>query len=87
MNKNNKDETEIGFLNLNDKTFNELLIQRAQEKDDEIIALKDMKETFMKLIFEPYRFSKATICKSLRVTIIPSFTYLLGMSPTQAAIK
>lgn len=67
MNKNHKDEAEIGFFNLNDKTFNELLIQRPQERDDDIIVLRDMKETFMKLIFEPYRFSKATICKSLRV--------------------
>ena len=59
-----------------DNDLNEVILQRNSEKCEDIVAMKDVdiKETYLKLIFEPYRFAKSTICKSLSVIPIKIFS-------------
>lgn len=72
MSRNDREELEMSYINLDkdgDNELNEVILQRNSEKSEEIVAMKDVdiKETYLKLIFEPYRFAKSTICKSLSV--------------------
>jgi hypothetical protein len=45
-------------------------MEHRDDKDDEITFDKcvDHKEAYLKSIFEPFRFSKLTICKALSVS-------------------
>ena len=46
-------------------------MEQRDDKDDEIAIVKDVdhKEAYLKSIFEPFRFSKLTICKALSVSV------------------
>ena len=68
--KNDDDELKISFVNLNGiDGACDLIMEYRDDKDDEITFSKDIdhKEAYLKAIFEPFRFSKLTICKALNV--------------------
>lgn len=79
-----RDEYEISFINLLNNVGYDLILNQTlnNEKDDEIVLLKDLdqKETYLKYIFEPYRFSKSTICKALSVSFKKNrLKFILGV--------
>ena len=58
----------VSFDAINSGSY-DLIMDDRDEKDDEMTFSKnvDHKEAYLKTIFEPYRFSKLTICKALSV--------------------
>ncbi len=80
------DEFKISYCNLTGigGSF-DLTMERRNDNEDEFAFAKDVdhKEAYLKAIFEPYRFSKLTILKSLSV----SYSNFFGINSAYKIIR